>query len=147
MQHRSFAQGDLLAVADPDRRCPSGIDDAAASVSLRGDKLVFSADGHLLAVANGREFALWDVQSERILIENVSSRDEPDPSYNGGPYGGINVLDFSPDGKLLAIGLDDGSIRFRNVPTGTLRDTLKGHASGIRLSSLSSVRTNTGLCR
>jgi WD40 repeat protein len=40
----------------------------------------------------------------------------------------VNSVAFSPDGRLLASGSFDGTIRLWDVATGSLVRTLKGHA-------------------
>src|SRR5262245_50755188 len=43
----------------------------------------------------------------------------------------VVALAFSPDGKMLASGSDDATIKLWDVTTGKERATLKGHVGGI----------------
>jgi DNA-binding SARP family transcriptional activator len=64
-----------------------------------GDTSVaFSADGRLLATANGSAIQLWDLSTGR--------EDRPALQTRGGA---VNRIQFSPDGNLLAAGTTDGS--------------------------------------
>jgi WD40 repeat protein len=49
----------------------------------------------------------------------------------------LTALAFSPDGRVLATGADDGSIGIWDVPTRTLRETFSGHAAGVNALSFS----------
>ncbi|HEY9675685.1 MAG TPA: serine/threonine-protein kinase [Waterburya sp.] len=49
----------------------------------------------------------------------------------------VNPVAMTPDGKTLAMGGDDGTIRLWNVQTGKFTNTLKSHTSGIYALSFS----------
>src|SRR5581483_3992692 len=46
-------------------------------------------------------------------------------------YAGVNSLSFSPDGKRLAAGADDGVVRVWRLPEGELVRELTGHSEGV----------------
>ena len=48
-----------------------------------------------------------------------------------GHYGGVNTIAFSPDGKVLASGAGDNTVRIWDLATGACQATLKGHCGGI----------------
>jgi len=45
---------------------------------------------------------------------------------------GVRVVAFSPDGSLLAVGCEDGSVHIRNMSDGALRTWRSGHAQRLR---------------
>jgi WD40 repeat protein/transcriptional regulator with XRE-family HTH domain len=47
-------------------------------------------------------------------------------------FGSVLCVAFSPDGKLLAAGTDNGEIRLWNVASGTLLHTFEGHTDWVR---------------
>ncbi|GFR19764.1 hypothetical protein TNCT_196761, partial [Trichonephila clavata] len=43
----------------------------------------------------------------------------------------VNTLKFSPDGRWIASGSEDGVIKLWDLPAGKLRTEFKGHSSGV----------------
>jgi WD40 repeat protein len=77
--------------------------------------LVFAPDGRTLAVASGSTVRLWDLAHGRELRQF------------GGQGELIFAAAFTPDGKTLAAGANDGTVRFWDVATGTALGEFSGH--------------------
>jgi WD40 repeat protein len=73
------------------------------------DGLIFSADGSLLVRQAGPNPKVWDTKTRKILWET-----------NRGEHGRIDSVAFSPDGKTLASGDQNGSVKLRGARSGAL---------------------------
>jgi WD40 repeat protein len=78
---------------------------------------VFSPDGKLLAIPESKygaaTISLWDVGSARLL------RVLQNPAF-------FTALTFTPDGKTIASGHKDGSVKLWEVESGAVTATLRG---------------------
>lgn len=76
------------------------------------ERVAFSPDGHMLAAANGeQQLWLWDAHSHREL--GRLGRPARTPSFSDPVPTNERAWDvaFSPDGRILAAGYDDGTVR------------------------------------
>jgi WD40 repeat protein len=81
-----------------------GYQDSASSDVLRGISLAFSPDGERVASLWGIEGRIWEASSGRLLafLDGISAPGQP--------------IRFSPDGRLLGIGLETGEILIWEIP-------------------------------
>jgi WD40 repeat protein len=68
----------------------------------------FSPDGRTVAVLRDRTVRLWDVKAKEVRASWKEGRK-------------VLTLAFSPDSRLLAVGGNEGAVRFRDVATGKER--------------------------
>jgi serine/threonine protein kinase/WD40 repeat protein len=88
------------------------------SPGLAASSLTFSPDGHFLAATSSTAAGLariWDVASGRPIIQEIKN---------------VHSLDFSPDGRWVALGEPDGSIRLLELPAGAERRRLRTGLTG-----------------
>ena len=77
-----------------------------------------SSDGALLAVASNIGIWIYDIQTREAL------------SLLTGHAGSVDRISFSPNGRTLASGGQDNSVRLWDVETQTEIGTLEGHTGG-----------------
>jgi WD40 repeat protein len=73
---------------------------------------------------------MWQADLRGVNLRDVNfSGCEVATSVFTEAFGGVNVMAFSPDGRLLAAGTTRGEMRVWHVPDGILllRSTLQGH--------------------
>ncbi|HEX4132873.1 MAG TPA: protein kinase [Pirellulales bacterium] len=81
----------------------------------------FSPDGSMMAWSGG--------STTRINLRSLLHKNPGITSEDLGHA--LNVLVFSPDGSLLAVGQNNGPIVLVDAATGSIRSRLKGHTNGI----------------
>jgi WD40 repeat protein/uncharacterized caspase-like protein len=81
--------------------------------------LAFSPDGTKIALSNGNVLELIDSSSGQIIKKMA------------GHAGRISSIAFRPDGKMIATGADDKTIRLWDPESGVERKQLLGHSSWI----------------
>jgi WD40 repeat protein len=102
--------------------CTTDLKDAP-SISLR-----FSPDGKQLAVARSFPVSLGGLGEVRI-IDAASGREVSRPVK--GHSRRVTRLSFSPNGKRVATGGSDGTVKVWDVAMGQETLTLKGHTAGV----------------
>ena len=110
-----------------------------------GDVISFSPDGRILASGGGGagwgSIRFYDVVTGEHLrtIDDERTAERNDQLNlrigtsvsHSGIYGSVRSLSFRLDGKTLASGLSDGTIRIWDAQTDELLRTFMGHASGV----------------
>jgi RNA polymerase sigma factor (sigma-70 family) len=144
--------GKLLAVGDgAPVEGPRGGEGGASTVRLwdaaAGRKLLeleghsggvtavaFARDGRtLVSASHDATLRFWDAATGKPVRtirvpEDTSAGAEFDPDrVRGIHYGGVRAVAFSPDGRLLASGNYDGTVRLWEVGTGKELRALRGH--------------------
>jgi WD40 repeat protein len=100
---------DLVDVATGTRR---------AALDIAASDVVVSPDGTLIVTTNGPELQTWDASGRSVQV--IKSL---------GDAG--TTLAFAPDGRRLASGAEDGTIKIWDPARGTLLQTLRGHDSEV----------------
>jgi WD40 repeat protein len=107
--------------------CPHGHPVATLPLPAGATRVEFSADGNWLLAVGGEQVLLgWPVG------------DTPEKRRLHGHEGaGVPSIAFSPDGRLLASGSKDRTIKVWDARTGKLLHTLRGHTASIEAVAFS----------
>ncbi|MBD2169496.1 ribosome assembly protein 4 [Calothrix membranacea FACHB-236] len=105
------------------------------------NSVTFSPDGQQLASgSDDNTIKLWDVSTGKV-IQTLPPLQEATPteSYiDSGHQDSVTSIAFSSDGKKLASGSEDKTIKLWDISTGQLLQTFSGHGDVIKTIALSS---------
>jgi WD40 repeat protein len=80
--------------------------------------IVWSPDGkRLVSASYDRSLKVWDVAGGKMLVECKAYKEK---AFEKGHSGGVYCVAFSPDGKFLASGGDDKTIKIWNSADGSV---------------------------
>ncbi|RKU30873.1 hypothetical protein C6497_04140 [Candidatus Poribacteria bacterium] len=99
-----------------------------------GDIVAFSKDSKTFVSGDPKEgqIRLWDaITGQQLGIFKPKTRFKRITKIQPGPLKGVNVLVFSPNGKNIACGHDDNTIRLYDTVTKTEIAVFKGHQERI----------------
>jgi RNA polymerase sigma factor (sigma-70 family) len=99
----------------------TGKEGATLDRSHNGGLMAFSPDGETLLGFSGGHLTSWEVATGK----------DRDQAILCGHTGRVFSVAFSPDGKTLASGSEDGTSKLWEVATGKDRATLKGHTQAV----------------
>jgi WD40 repeat protein len=99
-------------------RKPTNSEDEAPDES---DPQVLSPDGQILAFSDSSKVELWQ----------VNSNDAPLALANSDMRAPVSVIAFSPDGKLLAVGDEIGTVRIWDAVKRQELTTFMGHKDSV----------------
>jgi WD40 repeat protein len=95
------------------------------------NRVAFSPDGRTLA-SGGRDpsVTFWEAASGR---ERVRIPDLPRPGREEGEKANwVNCLAFAPDGRTVAAGYGDGTVKLWDTATYEVRSSFRAHGAGLR---------------
>ena len=104
------------------------------SVAFSPDGSLLARDAYGVAAAGGQPaILLWDVGTDQRPSAITQSWDVVDPlkALLKGHTGLVNSVVFSPDGRTLASGSHDKTIRLWDVETSQLQAILEGHTDAV----------------
>lgn len=98
----------------------------AVRAKLTGGDSRFSPDGRLFAVVAYDKVQLWDTAKRKVRTTLTA----PPGRVDGEPRS-FDSLEFSPDGRRLATGLSDGTVRLSDTATGAVTATIAGQSDAV----------------
>ena len=98
--------------------------DVSASAGAALTAVAFKSGGKIITVDATKKSAVWDLPAEWPIVRTIGSLDDA-----GTLVDRVTALDFSPDGKLLAVGSGEpsrsGEVKLFDVASGQLLRALK----------------------
>jgi WD40 repeat protein len=103
--------------------------------NVRVNSLAFSPDGRLLATGEDGVISLWEVETGKKVRTLAGHTAAPGPF--GDPDSSVYSVSFSPDGKTLASGGRDKTVRLWDVVNGNQMGLLVTHTAPVRAVTFS----------
>lgn len=97
-----------------------------SAFAMTSDVADVSADGRFVASVSGRETATID-EGNRVQVEIVPLANPGARTMSASQRHWVSVVAFSGDGKLLATGGVDRTVKLYSVPDGKLVRSMEGH--------------------
>jgi WD40 repeat protein len=98
--------------------------------------LAFSPDGKTLAGGDSFGINLWDVASGKLTANLTGDVIDPKTKLIDLKTNTVLSVAFSPDGKTLAWGRSDGTVKLWDLASGQCTATLKGHSADVVIRSV-----------
>lgn len=119
-----------------DRELIETIDEASISRVFISAAAI-SPDNRIAAFGDNNGFiTFWDLENSQLLFsQDNQAIDGPDPfgpDWSPSNAAGIAALAFSPDGQVIAAGLNNGAIELWNIESRELIHSLTGHYDALR---------------
>ena len=132
--HWDISTGQLKNHIDNYRPDLTIIEENNKSGNHAGDIVAFSKDSKTFVSGDPKEgqMRLWDaITGQQLGIFKAKTRFKGISKKEPEPLKGVNVLAFSPNGKNIACGHDDNTIRLYDIVTKTEIAVFKGHVERI----------------
>ena len=132
--HWDISTGQLINKIDRHRPDLMLIEEDNKSGNHFGDIVAFSNDSRTFVSGDPKEgqIRLWDaITGQQLGIFKAKTKFKGISKRESEPLKGVNVLAYSPNGKNIACGHDDNTIRLYDIVTKTEIALLKGHQERI----------------
>ena len=138
--HWDVTTGNLVNHIENFRSDLTHIEEKYKAVYHIGGILVFSNDSRTFVSGNriDGQIRLWDsITGQQLGVFEPGSQFKVNSKQESQPLKGVNVLAYSPNGKKIAYGYDDNTIRIYDILTKAEIAVLNGHQERINTITFS----------